>query len=266
MYLTFEYQKGKGNTALLEGLLHRFDSLDARVRKVLQTCAVLGNSFAYSDLIRVHREMDEEEIDEALNTAANEMILIEILDEEADTRSVMSGSTGGSSSRNKTPSLDYSGGSASGYPSVFDRFFEFSHDMWRSNVLKTMLKERKIDLHRQIAQAMEFDKGLMIRRNDISRLLTLYDHWKLCGEFRKAAPLALTVGSKLHEWDLQAQSAELYLDTLELCYESVQPVDKNCRATKGKHDLPILLNEIQSSLTLFLHRKLGRSCIRYRST
>jgi hypothetical protein len=129
--------------------------------------------------------------------------------------------------------------------------------MWRSNVLKTMLKERKIELHRQIAQAMEFDKGLMIRRNDISRLLTLYDHWKLCGEFRKAAPLALTVGSKLHEWDLQAQSAELYLDTLELCYESVQPVDKNLRVTKGKCDLPILLDEIQPSLTLFLTQKTG---------
>lgn len=204
---------------------------------------MLGNSFAYSDLIRVHRDMDEAEVDEALNTAASEMILIEIADEEADATSVLSGSTGGSSSRNKTPSLDYSGSTSAGYPSVGDRFFEFSHDMWRSNVLKTMLKERKIELHRQIAQAMEFDKGLMIRRNDISRLLTLYDHWKLCGEFRKAAPLALAVGSKLREWDLQAQSAELYLDTLELCYESVQPVDKNSRVTNGKHGMPILLIE-----------------------
>ena len=112
---------------------------------------------------------------------------VEDCEEEDDT--IKSGSL----SAEDANSLTKSKGTNSSSRPPEERFFEFSHDMWRSNVLKTMLKERKIELHRQIAQAMEFDKGLMIRRNDISRLLTLYDHWKLCGEFRKAAPLALTV-------------------------------------------------------------------------
>eukprot|EP00980_Cylindrotheca_fusiformis_P021436 scaffold8301_cov184-Cylindrotheca_fusiformis.AAC.4 len=222
-------RKGKGNHALGEALLNRFDSLDARVRSILQTCAVLGNSFAFSDLVRVHRETDEAEIEESLNTATSEMILVEITEEyEEDGRSVFSNSTGGSSSR-KPPSIDYSGTTTTGFHTIGDRYFEFSHDMWRSNVLKTMLKERKIELHRQIAQAMELDRGMMIRRNDIARLLTLYDHWKSCNSFVKAAPLALAVGTRLNEWDLQAQSTDLYQDTLEICYESVALVDQQYR-------------------------------------
>jgi hypothetical protein len=74
----------------------------------------------------------------------------------------------------------------------------------------------------------------MIRRNDIARLLTLFDHWKCCSSFLKAAPLALTVGSRLNEWDLQAQSTDLYQDTLEICYDSVEPVDERFRASNGK--------------------------------
>jgi hypothetical protein len=194
---------------------------------------VLGNSFAYSDLVRVHRETDETEIEESLDIATSEMILVEITEDyEDDGRSFFSNSTGGSSSR-KASSIDFSGTTA-GFHTIGDRYFEFSHDMWRSNVLQTMLKERKMDLHRLIAQTMEMERGRMIRSNDIARLLTLFDHWKCCSSFLKAAPLALTVGSRLNEWDLQAQSTDLYQDTLEICYDSVEPVDERFRASNGK--------------------------------
>lgn len=182
----------------------------------------------------MHRETEETEIEGSLDVATSEMILIEITeDHEEDGRSVFSNSTGGSSSR-KPPSIDYSG-TTPGFHTIGDRYFEFSHDMWRSNVLKTMLKERKIELHRQIAQAMEMDRGMMIRRNDIARLLTLFDHWKSCSSFVKAAPLALAVGTRLNEWDLQAQSTDLYQDTLDICYESVELVDEQLRVLDGEY-------------------------------
>ena len=101
--------------------------------------------------------------------------------------------------------------------------------MWRSNLLTTMLKERKMELHRTIAEALEQDQNAILERSDIARLLTLFDHWKACGDFRKAAPLALAVGSRLNEWDLSLQSLELYKDALEMCFEIVDPVDDNGR-------------------------------------
>jgi predicted ATPase len=86
-----------------ESLLHRFDALDVRVRKVLQTCAVLGNSFALPDLFQVHPDIQEMEIKMSLDIATEEMILLEIVEEEDDNnkshKSGYSNSTGGSESR-----------------------------------------------------------------------------------------------------------------------------------------------------------------------
>jgi hypothetical protein len=196
------------------------------VRKVLQTCAVLGNSFALSDLIRVHPEINETEIEQSLEISTEEMILVEMNEEDEDTKSVISNSTGGSS-------IEYSK-TSTGLNVFGDRYFEFSHDMWRSNVLTTMLKERKMELHRLIAEAMEKDQDLILQRSDIARLLTLFDHWKSCGDFRKAAPLAIAVGTRLNEWDLEAQSLDLYQDALGMCFESVEPVEDRRWRSDGK--------------------------------
>ena len=219
-------QKGQESSALLmkESLLNRFDALDVRVRKILQTCAVLGNSFSFSDLIRVHPELDEFEIEHALEVATSEMILLEIMEDDDDNKSHVSNSTGGSESR-LSSSIGHSK-TSSGLDNVGDRHFQFSHDMWRTNVLTTMLKERKIELHRLIAEAMEKEQSAILKRSDIARLLTLFDHWKSCGDFRKAAPLALAVGTRLEEWDLTAQSLDLYQDALEMCFECLEPVNE----------------------------------------
>lgn len=215
-----------------ESLLNRFDALDVRVRKVLQTCAVLGNSFALSDLFRVHPELQEIEIETSLDSATEEMILLEIVEEEDDNKSAYSNSTGGSESRFGS-SIEYSR-TSTGWNVIGDRYFQFSHDMWRNNVLTTMLKEREIELHRLIAEAMEKDQAVIFERCDIARLLTLFDHWKSCGDFCKAAPLALAVGNRLNEWELSAQSLDLYRDALDMCFESVEPVDENHRRSGSK--------------------------------
>jgi tetratricopeptide (TPR) repeat protein len=196
--------------------LSRFDTLDVRVRKIVQTCAVLGLKFALTDVIQVHPEILESDIENALDTAVDEMILVEHVDDDEDTSSYRSGSW---DDDDNTFLNQSSRGSTS--KGLDDRFFQFSHAMWRNNVLTTMLKERKMELHRLIAESMERDQVLVLEQSDISRLLTLFDQWKSCGDFGKAAPLALAVGARLEEWDLSAQSLELYEDALELSFESV---------------------------------------------
>lgn len=225
--------KYNSSAVMEETFLSRFDALDVRVRKVLQTCAVLGLSFSLSDVVRVHPELEEVEIENALDNAVEEIILVERFeDEDESVSSGNSGSTGcDSDSRSgigNEMGRDNSAGSTDmEMEDMDDRFFEFSHAMWRQKVLTTMLKDRKIELHRLIAEAMERDQVHILEQCDISRLLTLFDHWKACGDFCKAAPLALAVGSRLEEWDLAMQSLDLYRDALEMSFESVEAVDEN---------------------------------------
>ena len=106
-----------------EAFLSRFDGLPVRVRKVLQTCAVLGLSFALSDVIRVHPELQEMVVENALGSAVDEMVLIEQVEEDEDfddAVSVKSNSTGESGE-----SADRSGQWA-GSKAPEDRFFVLS--------------------------------------------------------------------------------------------------------------------------------------------
>lgn len=224
----------KKGAVMEETFLSRFDALDVRVRKVLQTCAVLGLSFYLSDVIRVHPELKESEITHAIDNAVNEIILIEQFedkDEDSDASEADFASIDDSFGCESITQPSIRDGTASkeneNNEDRDDRYFEFTHAMWRAKVLTTMLKERKIELHRLIAEEMEKDQVLILEQSDISRLLTLFDHWKACGDFCKSAPLALAVGSRLEEWDLAVQSLELYRDALEMSFESVEAVGRN---------------------------------------
>ena len=236
-----------------ETFLSRFDSLDVRVRKVLQTCAVLGLSFGMSDVIQVHPEMDEGDIEHALDVAVDEMVLVEQVEDEEDEFTLNSGS-GTRESDSATPFQTVLTRSSDGVKTLEERFFQFSNAMWRKNVLTTMLKERKIELHRLIAEAMERDQVLILEESDISRLLTLFDHWKSCGSFQKTAPLALAVGARLEEWDLCAQSLELYEDALEMSFESVQTSDDG---SENDEWVQVAAKPIVLDLILRLHIRVG---------
>jgi hypothetical protein len=218
----------KTGVMMEETFLSRFDTLDVRVRKVLQTCAVLGLSFSLSDVIQVHPELEELDIENAMDASIDEMILVEHVEDEDDDDNMTMESGEGGESENASFALESKSRDSTTFGKALkDRFFQFSHAMWRQNVLATMLKERKIELHRRIAEAMEKDQVLILEQSDISRLLTLFDHWKSCGDFCKTAPLALAVGSRLEEWELSAQSLELYEDALEMSFDSVQEVDES---------------------------------------
>jgi hypothetical protein len=219
---------------VLNQMLNRFDVLEASVRKVLHTCAVLGMSFSLSDVIRVHPEINLLLVEEALEVGLSEMILAE-LGEEDDRSTCSRSSTAGSHSKfgssvghSKTSSrLDIEG----------ERNFEFSHEMWRTTVLTTLLEARKIELHRLIALAMEKELvGDGLEKSDLSRLLTLFEHWKLCGDFSRAAPLALMVGERLIEWDLVNQSIDYYRDALDMSLQGVQLVEKPHKTNFGESD------------------------------
>jgi tetratricopeptide (TPR) repeat protein len=242
-----------------ETFLSRFDALDVRVRKVLQSCAVLGLSFVLSDVLRVHPEMSDQHIEGALDTAVDEMILLEQVEEEEESSLAAVSPTGAANiSRGEADSSV--GIYARSSENAGERFFQFSHAMWRNNVLATMLKERKIELHRSIAESMERDQGLSLEKSDISRLLTLFDHWKSCGDFCKSAPLALAVGSRLEEWDLSAQSLELYEDALEMSFDSVQKVHDGELKDAGPVDdewVTVQAHPAVLDLILRIHIRMG---------
>lgn len=231
-----------------ETFLSRFDALDVRVRKVLQTCAVLGLSFDLSDVVRVHPEINEVDIEDALDSAVDEMILIEQVEhEENDTTSLKSGSTGALDSE----TVERSGDRIAG----IERYFQFSHAMWRKNVLSTMLKERKTELHRLVAESLEKDQVLILEESDISRLLELFEHWKASGDFCKVAPLALAVGARLEEWDLSAQSLELYEDALQMAFGGVEATDQE---TGGNEEwVQVQARPVVLDLILRLHICIG---------
>jgi hypothetical protein len=219
---------------VLNQMLNRFDALGAQVRKILHTCAVLGNSFSLFDLARVHPELDFHSVEDALNVAVSEMILFEL--GEDDEKSAFSSSSHGNSNSKPGSSIVEFSRTSSRVDVEGERNFEFSHDMWRTTVLTTLLEARKIELHRRIAIAMEKENdGHALEHNDPSRLLALFEHWKSCGDFLKAAPLALTVGAKLHEWELANQSIELYRDALGMSLRSVAPAEKNWNQTQGQY-------------------------------
>lgn len=237
----------KNGAVMEETFLSRFDALDVRVRKVLQTCAVLGLSFDLSDVIRVHPEMEEGDIEDALESAVDEMILIEQVEhEENETLSMKSGSSGILDSETAARAGDRL--------TACERFFQFSHAMWRKNVLSTMLKERKTQIHRLVAESMEREQELILGESDISRLLTLFDHWKACGDFRKVAPLALAVGARLEEWDLSAQSLELYEDALQMAFGGVEATDNE---TDRSEWVQVKAKPVVLDLILRLHVCIG---------
>lgn len=224
MYVSFVLDNKRAQessfSVLKEFLLNRFDVLDSGARKVLQTCAVLGNEFSDLDVYRVQPEMDPVTVSFAFTIGVSEMILVELVVENDDDNVSRSLKLGGSSVEISKTSSTFPTG---------QRIFEFSHSMWRSTVLDTMLNERKRDLHRKIASSMEVSSNLLHDRSDLARLLMLFEHWKSSGDFKKAARLALFVGKRLGDWELLHQSVDIYRDVKDLCFGCVHRIDKHRR-------------------------------------
>jgi hypothetical protein len=209
---------------VLNQMLNRFDSLGVWVRKILQTCAVLGQSFSLSDVVRVHHsDIKTALIEDSLNVAISEMILVDLGEDED--KSTSSAHSNAGSNSNIGTSVGHSR-TSSRLDLEGERNFVFSHDMWRKTVLTTLLEARKVKLHRLIAVAMEKElHSGGLERSDLSQLLALFEHWKLCGEFLRAASLALMVGERLNDWDLLDLSVDVCRDALDMSLRSVKRVE-----------------------------------------
>ena len=98
--------------------------------------------------------MEERDIENAIDAAVDEMILVEQIDDEggdgdaASTGNQSDPSSNSEMSESRTQTLTFYRTASTDNFAPMDRQFQFSHAMWRNNVLTTMLKERKIELHR----------------------------------------------------------------------------------------------------------------------
>ena len=185
-----------------ELVLHRMDSLPASVRTHLNLGAILGSLFELMDVVTVfeqYRGVKKEErlvhaksVHESLDEAVRKGIL-EVVDSDFHGR--FGSSDHPYASHNTT--------------------YKFTHDVWRSNILRLTLDEWKRDMHSLIAQSMETVMDTEFA--DDYRLLTkLFCHWKESGSAEKAAILALKMGRSLENIGLTRQGLVVYHESLDM--------------------------------------------------
>jgi class 3 adenylate cyclase len=214
-------------TSVGELLLHRIDSFDASVRKVLNIGAVLGSSFEMKVLVAVLLQMSKEKLDFrtvctkakcALDVAVSEGILYAVLEggdileeNNDDTHSLFGDSPGFQDSWHSIgdASTPWTVGSSDSH-----LVYSFCHDIWRTTILNLMLDSRKRDMHLTIAKTLEKQDGS--NNDDYLSRMKLFSHWRASGESEKAASLALSIGRSFEELGLQDQSTKVFQDALSM--------------------------------------------------
>jgi len=132
-----------------ERCLQRIDCLDVQTRNFLKSCAVLGREFELSRVLRFYNEAHPEEmIDNALQRALEEKILIEVNDYSHGYDDFIASlgpkRTHGISTGIKDNSINIQKG----------RTFKFNHEIWWKSLLKIMLNETKKDLNLAVTKSM----------------------------------------------------------------------------------------------------------------
>ena len=223
--------RGKGeltHASVGDMIIHRLDNFNQLERVVLNLGAVLGVSFDLRDIINVtHRFANtsiekqagySQEIHNALNRLVAEGVLLEVClgggDTEDEGISVdYVGSEG--QFENTPPNYSSDKNSLTNMSSEFqDKSYTFSHDVWRTSILKLMLESRKKQIHSIIATSLETQART--ETMDYVSQMKLWNHWKAAGDAGKAANSALTIGKSFEELGLHDQSIKLYEETLEL--------------------------------------------------
>ena len=196
-----------------ELILSRLDAFSPSVRHILNVATVLGSSFELVEVVAILRRM----VSPAAQTA------IEVDKVRADLDFLVSegvlrllydgynmigndGTEGMQESMLDVPTDDFW--------AVQDSMYNFSHDMWRSAILKLMLDSRQRDIHRIIGLTLENHIGFA--SSDYLSRMKLFGHWKACGESTKAAALALSIGKSFENLGLHEQSVKLYNDSLAI--------------------------------------------------
>jgi hypothetical protein len=193
-------------------ILSRVDGFHSSVRHVLNLGAVLGESFKLVEIVDImqllHVKVDDgnsntqylhaKQAQEALEVAVYEGVLyMEYEGGAAEDTDYYSGD------------IDYS----SSVSKVEDVSFSFSHDVWRSSILRVMLDSQKRETHRMIALTLESRQGVEELSDFLSKT-RLFNHWRGSGDFSKASSAALHVSRDFISLGLYDQSIQILHDTI----------------------------------------------------
>mmetsp|Transcript_2825 Transcript_2825/g.4231 ORF Transcript_2825/g.4231 Transcript_2825/m.4231 type:complete len:793 (-) Transcript_2825:724-3102(-) len=206
--------------------LRRLDALDGGLTILLQLCAVLGFEFQLSELMRLYiscqsSSLDSEDLDhyieDLLQAAVEGNVLVEAL----------SGGNKSIEDEDKTIDEGDEDESDEGLPldeklclsvdpiSSSDRFYRFTHAIWRNCILDTLLMERKHEIHRAIAISMEAET-LKHNSTDYSVMLRILGHWKDGKNTAKASETALQIHHTFDRLGLFRQSLVVLQEVLPL--------------------------------------------------
>jgi hypothetical protein len=231
-----------------ELVLHRMDALPSSVRSHLNLGAVLGQTFELMDVVTAfeqYRSVEEEErfdhaesVHESLKEAVAHGIIEEV-------------------SRESQP-MQHAGYKNADHPYAEHNIsYRFTHDVWRSNILRLTLDEFKRDVHSLIAQSMETVVDLQLS-NDYRVLTKLFSHWKESGSARKASLLALKTGRSLEDIGLAHQSVLLYTEALDMWRATVNDgyIEDNLGGVSTQFVEQIDVTDLECLISL--HVALGR--------
>ena len=221
-----------GFSSVSELLLCRLDALDLSVRTVLHLSAVLGTQFYLLDVAMVYEEMfgikdtDRSQAAMAISNSFDVAVAEGILEqayvggEEDDCGEI----TEESEEDNLTRSLGRLSLSLKGrkvHPFYAEnRCLRFTHDSWKVSILSVVLDERKREIHNYVALNLERElEEEGSDQDDFTKQIRILKHWKLSGNFAKAAIIALDVGGQLMLLGLNSQATLLFDDVLNILKE-----------------------------------------------
>ena len=147
--------------------------------------------FRLADVRKVNSDyLYGDTLERSIAAAIADSILIDSATEDdstiADSSSRFSGS-GAYSGSGAHGTADFSASTGSKSSSGGDHFFRFATTMWHETVMRTMLSDRQVELHKNVALSMEAE-GIS-DTTDTKTLLKLFEHWKACTEFGKFVAL-----------------------------------------------------------------------------
>lgn len=200
-----------------EMMVHRIDAFDSEVRNLLNVAAVMGDSFEMSDIRSVMHRMSgdvpaietlllhADRVQRLLDQLVEEGIIIEDVGETGRQKSVYQRKGTG----------EITGIRPAGF--IEKRTYFFAHGVWRSAIMKMMLRIRQAVIHRYAALVLEQKFGLA--STDYMQKMRVFAHWKASGDSTKAATLALAIGDSLEELGMSGDSVKIFDEALSMWEE-----------------------------------------------
>ncbi len=224
----------------------RLDNLDDMARKMLHIAAVLGMTFALSEVLEISERIlsisqnDKEKhaitIQQSLKAALEEGILDENISDDGDMDSVSSKE---SALANIVISADVDDCADILDVPLKDISYNFYHDTWRRVIKSVMLDSWIQDIHMHAAMAIETRLPDNEMR-DYSTKVKLFQHWKGSENTIRAAEVALDTGKSFKLLGMNLHSIKVYEDAIDMWKRHETVNDEDIVAGKNRcADTPI---------------------------